>query len=170
MFCLCNIPLWFISFTGASSSFCTITSQFFLHKSSKRLSPYLLKFQSGLENWWQVEKLWTLYAIKVHMFIFFLNHCKEKWFVFNSIDRLHLFWALFSGLSCPPSCLGRTVLWQASPLFSRLLEELWSCLEPGWQEDVPGILYTLKYTVFLILDQHYMCMYKNKMYMYTKLP
>lgn len=39
---------------GASSSFCTITSQFFLHKSSKRLSPYLLKFQSGIENWWQV--------------------------------------------------------------------------------------------------------------------
>uniref|UniRef100_K1PMH0 Uncharacterized protein n=1 Tax=Magallana gigas TaxID=29159 RepID=K1PMH0_MAGGI len=39
---------------GASSSFCTITSQFFLHKSSKRLSPYLLKFQSGIDNWWQV--------------------------------------------------------------------------------------------------------------------
>ncbi|XP_048734138.2 uncharacterized protein LOC125650156 [Ostrea edulis] len=39
---------------GASSSFCTITSQFFLHKSTKRLSPYLLKFQTGFPNWWQV--------------------------------------------------------------------------------------------------------------------
>ncbi|XP_062579405.1 thiosulfate transporter TsuA-like [Saccostrea cucullata] len=39
---------------GASSSFCTITSQVFLHKSSKRLSPYLLKFQTGFSNWWQV--------------------------------------------------------------------------------------------------------------------
>lgn len=73
------------------------------------------------------------------MFSFCLNYWNEKWFVFNFIDRLHLFWALFLGLSCPPSCLGRTVLWQASPLFSRLLEELWYCLEPGWQEDVPGI-------------------------------
>ncbi|XP_022331473.2 uncharacterized protein LOC111129400 [Crassostrea virginica] len=39
---------------GASSSFCTITSQVFLHKSTKRLSPYLLKYQSGFQNWWQV--------------------------------------------------------------------------------------------------------------------
>lgn len=138
LFCVCNIPLCFISLTGASSSFCTITSQFFLHKSSKRLSPYLLKFQSGIENWWQVQNF--VNVIIVHMFNFSLNYWKKKkWFVFLSIDRLHLFWALYLGLSCPPSCLGRTVLWQESPLFSHLLEDLWYCLEPEWLEDVPGI-------------------------------
>lgn len=76
LLCVCNIPLWFISLTGASSSFCTITSQFFLHKSSKRLSPYLLKFQSGIENWWQVQNFVNVFI--VHMFNFSLNYWKKK--------------------------------------------------------------------------------------------
>ncbi|XP_033110448.1 UPF0394 inner membrane protein YeeE-like [Anneissia japonica] len=39
---------------GGSSSYCTMVSQAFSHDGLSRWSPYLAKFSSGMDNWWQV--------------------------------------------------------------------------------------------------------------------
>ncbi|XP_014663822.1 PREDICTED: uncharacterized protein LOC106806410 [Priapulus caudatus] len=39
---------------GASTSYCTVTSQLLCCKPLQKLSPYLTKTRSGMVNWWQV--------------------------------------------------------------------------------------------------------------------
>lgn len=39
---------------GGSSGYCTLVSQLFTKETLKNISPYLLSYKYGLDNWWQV--------------------------------------------------------------------------------------------------------------------
>lgn len=51
-----EVPLILIvgGLLGASSSYCTVTAQVLVTDKMKQKVPYLVKFKSGLSNWWQV--------------------------------------------------------------------------------------------------------------------